>query len=471
MKHIITSDFKININRLQDYKFYFIGILGSGMSALAKFLKLKGADVSGSDRSYNNFQETGLSNELTQLGCPIYKQNGFHINENIDFVIVSSAIERDNLDVQKAVEYKIPVIHRTDMLSVLVNKNKSVCVAGTSGKSTTTGIIAYVLKKNQIDINMINGAGVKNILDINKHSSCVAGNSDWYIIETDESDGTIVKFYPEIGVLNNISKDHKTIDELKILFYEYLNNIRKTIVYNIDDNVINSLKLPEKKLVSFGQNKNADYVISDIILNLTNSKFKINNKLFEINLPGIYNVYNTAAAISVLFLFGLEYEAIYNKLKEFNGVDDRFDILKQNNPLIVFDYAHNPAKIGSLLEHITRFYKKNLFIYQPHGFQPTYFTKTEFYDLLKKYFGKNSGFKNKCILKPIYYAGGKVEKKITSNEIVNELKNDNVNIIYGENENFIFEYVKQNKKLYDTIIIAGARDKKLKLFSEKLLNL
>ncbi len=468
MKYIITSDIKIKFENIGEYKFYFIGILGSGMSAIAKFLKLKGAQVFGSDRGYSNFKKTNLAIELENIGCQIYNQNGKHLEKNIDYAVVSTAIERDNPDVVKAIEYNIPIIHRADLLAYIVNQNKTITIAGTSGKSTTTGIIGYLLKKSGINVNIMTGAAIKKIGNNNETSNCVVGASDIFIIETDESDGTIVKYKPNIAVLTNVSKDHKTIEELKILFQEYVNNAEIAVLINIDDKLSLELDYSNKKTIKIGMNKEADYRISNITEERNYTSFLVNNNEYLIQLPGIYNVYNSAFAIAIAEMFDIEYELIKSILSEFEGVSDRYEFYRNSEPTILYDYAHNPAKIDAVLGHLSKFYKKILFIYQPHGYQPTYFLKDELYKVFENYFFNDS---HKIILKEIYYAGGTVEKKITSEQIVEELKKKNVNIAWAVNDEFIIEYIKKVKDIYDVIVIAGARDPKLRALCENIAEL
>jgi len=192
--------------------------------------------------------------------------------------------------------------------------------------------------------------------------------------------------------------------------------------------------------------------------------FKLNNKDFIINIPGKYNIFNACISIAVLYEF-FDYEYIKNRLEKFIGTEDRYDIYKKENPTVVFDYAHNPDKIDSLLNFVKKFYKNILFIFQPHGFAPTYFTKNE----LKKVFTNHfSNKNNKLLLKPIFYAGGTVNKKITSEEIVKDLKINEVNIYLIDNDNSILDYIKKAYKNYDIIIVAGARDKNLKILTKNI---
>ncbi|MBP7653301.1 hypothetical protein KA977_07755, partial [Candidatus Dependentiae bacterium] len=350
------------------------------------------------------------------------------------------------------------VIHRADLLAYLINNNKGVSVAGTSGKSTTAGITGFLLKKCGIPVNIITGAAIKNIEENIEPLNCVTGDSDVFVIETDESDGSIVKFKPHFSLLTNISKDHKTIEELFILFQEYIDNTKEKVFINKDDQLSMKLNLPKKNVFYIGTDKSSDYNISDIIETRTGSEFKLNGKSYKINIPGVYNVYNSAFGIAVAQNFKFEYDEISSVLEKFEGVEDRFDCIRKENPLVAFDYAHNPAKINSLLQFVIKFYGRTLFIYQPHGFQPTLFLKNELYDVFGNYFiGEN-----KLILKPIFYAGGSAEKKISSEEIVKELKNKEINVEYAADDNFIIDYINKNKKLYDAVIIAGARDKNLK---------
>ncbi|HPG29204.1 MAG TPA: Mur ligase family protein [bacterium] len=467
MKHLLSKDFFINLNKLGSSKFYFIGILGSGMSALAGFLRLKGARAEGSDRNYSTFQKNETALYLESIGCVIHNQKESHITPVADYAVVSTAIEPDNPDVKKSIEYNIPIIHRADLLAYLVNNNAGVAIAGTSGKSTTAGITGFLLKKCGLPVNIITGAAIKNIEENKEPLNCIAGDSGIFVVETDESDGSIVKFKPAVSALTNISKDHKTIEELLPLFQEFINNTKEKVFINKDDKLSMRLNFKNINAVFIGSNDKCDYAISDLKESKDGTEFKLNGKSFEINIPGIYNVYNSAFAIAVAEHFGIQYDKIREALKKFEGVADRFDFVRKQNPLIAFDYAHNPAKINSLLQFVIKFYGKTLFIYQPHGFQPTFFLKNELSAVFENYFIGG----NKIILKPIFYAGGSADKKISSEEIVKELKSKEINAEFAPDDSFIIDYISHNKNLFDAIIIAGARDKNLKSLCEKINSL
>ena len=456
---MIYHNFTIDTENWRQYNFYFIGILGSGMSALARFTRLSGAAVSGSDRNYTNFNKPETAVELESIGCKIFMQNGSHLEKNINFAVVSTAIEKENDDIKKALELNIPVIHRADLLSYIVNKNFGIAVGGTSGKSTTTGIIGYLLRKSGLSCGIISGAGIKGIGDSGETLNCISGDSGKIVIECDESDGSIVKFSPEFSIITNITKDHKTIDELKILFQEFIDNTKNTVFINNEDPILSTLNFNGKKIIRIGNSNSSDYRISDIELNKLSSSFKISGQDYKINAPGIYNVYNAAFAVAVASELGIEYEKIKNAILNFSGVSDRFDIFRRENPAVVFDYAHNPAKIDALLQHTVKFYSRILFVFQPHGYQPTFFLKDEFYRVFTRYFLEPE---KKIMLKPIYYAGGTVEKKITSEQMCSELNKLEVNATYADSDEFILKYISNNKDMFDIIVIAGARDRNLK---------
>jgi len=199
-------------------KLFFCGICGSGMSALSQISLLEGNEISGSDRSFDKGENQELKEKFEKLGIKIYPQDGSGIKDDIDFLVISTAVEKTNPDIKIAEEKKIKIIHRSELLNEYVKKYETIAVGGTSGKSTTTAMIWHILKKARLDPSVINGAYINSIKDDKLIGNAYLGNGDILVIEADESDASITKYKPYIGVLLNISKDHKDVVELKKIF-------------------------------------------------------------------------------------------------------------------------------------------------------------------------------------------------------------------------------------------------------------
>ena len=244
----------IVINERRCRSIHFTGIFGSGMSALAQYLRFQGITVSGSDRLLESEDTASIRRSLEGLGCAIVPQDGSGVGADTDVVCVSTAIEESNPDIAAARERGIPIIHRSDLLSAIIATKKTIAVAGTSGKSTVTAMIFEFLTACGKSPSLISGAALRRLEKQGLIGNAYSGGSDLLVVEADESDGTLVKYRPEAAVFLNVSKDHKTVDEIKTLF-ETLASQSPWTASNADDPVLASLPAT----VRFGRNGSASW--------------------------------------------------------------------------------------------------------------------------------------------------------------------------------------------------------------------
>src|SRR5687767_3402298 len=209
---------------------FFIGVAGTGMSALAQYLQGIGKNVSGSDRYFkeNEFNETKEKLETEGIKC--YLQDGSGITGKTDLIVVSTAIEDTVYEVQKARQLGIPIIKRSELLALIAGSKKTIAIGGTSGKSTTTAMLFDILEYAGLQPSIISGAGLVSIIKQGKIGNAKVGAGEWLVIEADESDGSIVQYKPEIGLLLNIDKDHKEIETLLDIFQIFKENSKKFVV-------------------------------------------------------------------------------------------------------------------------------------------------------------------------------------------------------------------------------------------------
>src|SRR5687768_7520968 len=205
---------------------FFVGIAGAGMSAIAQYLHGIGLQVSGSDRFFNEGKAADIKAKLESEGIQCFLQNGEGITTGTDLVVVSTAIEDTVIEVRKAKELGIPIIRRSGLLAMIAATKKTIAIGGTSGKSTTTGMLFDIMRLGGKEPSVISGAGLVDLIKQGKIGNAFVGKGDWLIIEADESDGSIVQYRPEIGLLLNIEKDHKELDELMKVFETFRNNCR-----------------------------------------------------------------------------------------------------------------------------------------------------------------------------------------------------------------------------------------------------
>jgi UDP-N-acetylmuramate--alanine ligase len=438
--------------------YFFVGVAGVGMSALAQFLAGKGFEASGSDRRFENGDGEKVKSQLQQAGVKCFLQDGSGVNKNLTAVVASSAIEIGNPDTEAAKKLGIPIIHRSELLAKITSENLTIAVSGTSGKSTVTGLIWHILNECKKDPSLLSGAGLSILEEQGKIGNAVAGNG-WLVAEADESDGTLVRYSPKIGVILNIDKDHKELSELENLFAEFAANVGNangTLIVNGSHPL--AVKLADEKTVLFG--------IEDYKPNGTSSEFKIfcNGECanFYLPLPGKYNAENAAAATAACIATGLSLKECAEALKTWKGIHRRCQIHKcKNGIILVDDYAHNPAKIAASILSCQDFAKGKVFAwFQPHGFGPTKFLK----DDLVKEISKVLRSSDEMWFSSIYYAGGTADRSFDSDILSNALKEKGCHANFIPNRDECLKEIASRAKPGDVILLMGARDPSLAEF-------
>ncbi|MGZ5193748.1 MAG: Mur ligase family protein, partial [Kaistella sp.] len=364
------------INKIEDFQnVFFIGIAGVGMSAIAQYLKGIGKDVSGSDRYFhpNEFNRTKQQLEAEGINC--FLQDGSGISDKADLVVVSTAIEDTVFEVQKARELGITIIKRSELLSLIAKSKKTIAVAGTSGKSTTSAMLYQILLDAKLEPSIISGAGLTSIIKQGKIGNAAVGKGDWLIIEADESDGSVVQYTPEIGLLLNIDKDHQEIDELIELFTVFKNNTKGLFVVNQSNTLAKTLSANAANDFGF-DDENAGYAAWNFQQDGLSLTFEVLKQRFQMTSLGRHSVENAAAAIAVAHQIGVDLKTCAESLAKYEGIYRRHQILGQKNGVwVIDDYAHNPAICAASIRACQPLAEKVIAWFQPHGYGPTRFLK------------------------------------------------------------------------------------------------
>ncbi|MGD1987693.1 MAG: UDP-N-acetylmuramate--L-alanine ligase, partial [Desulfobacterales bacterium] len=313
---------------LKKYHIHFVGIGGIGMSGIAELLLNLGYEVSGSD-----LQSSDITARLKALGGTIYKGHAAENIKEADVVVVSSAIDADNPEVQSAVQASIPVIPRAEMLAELMRLKYSIAIAGAHGKTSTTSIVASVLAQGGLDPTVVIGGKLKSI-----GSNAVLGEGDFIVAEADESDGSFLKFSPTIAVVTNIDKEHldfyADLDAIKTVFLNFLDRIPfyGLAVLCLDNEPIQEL-IPQlkKRYTTYGMSSQADFQIRDVEFSRQKSRFTVYHRgqkmgSIDLNLPGIHNVYNATASIAVGVELDVGFDQIKAALETVEGVQRRLEV-------------------------------------------------------------------------------------------------------------------------------------------------
>ena len=355
--------------------FHFIAIGGVGQSALAKILLCLGYRVSGSD-----IQESKYTKLVKDLGAKVFIGHSEKNIEGAPKIVVSSAIKEDNPEIIKARKLGLEIMHRSDCLKYISELfPKFIGLAGTHGKTTTSGLLSFILENLKVNPSYAIG-GIIPKININ---ASARKNSKYFIAELDESDGTIQKYSPSYLVINNLEADHldyykNGLDDIILTFEKLIDKMSSDskIFINLDDEGCNKFlaQTKFKNFITYGIKSSATYQAKNIIFDELNSSFEVYKKdelLGKINLiiPGIHNVYNALAIISVLDDLGFKFSEYSQYFAEFSGMGRRFQLVADiNNIKIIDDYAHHPNEIKSTLSAIKGLKRKKIAIFQPHRY-------------------------------------------------------------------------------------------------------
>lgn len=443
---------------------FFIGVAGVGMSAIAQYLKGIGKEVSGSDRYFHPDEYNKTKEQLEQEGIDCFLQDGTGITEKTELVVVSTAIEDTVYEVQKAKELQIPLIKRSELLALIAKSKKTIAVAGTSGKSTTSAMLYQILLEAQYEPSIISGAGLTSIIRQGKIGNAAVGKGEWLIIEADESDGSVVQYEPEIGLLLNIDKDHQEIEELIDLFTIFKNNTKGLFVVNQSNTLAKSLS--ENRRNDFGfENKEAGFSAENFHQEGLSLSFEVLNEKFQMNSLGQHSVENATAAIAVANQIGIALKTCAESLARHEGIYRRHQILGQKNGVwVIDDYAHNPAKCAASIKACQPLAEKVIAWFQPHGYGPTRFLKDDFIEEISSALRPQ----DEIWMSEIFYAGGTAVKDISANDLVKGIKATGKKAHFVEDRNHLLETLRPELNSGTVLLLMGARDPGLEEFCKGL---
>ncbi len=455
----------------QNQSFFFVGVAGSGMSAIAVYLAGRGFAVSGSDRKFSDADGDGIRAKLEAAGVRTFPQDGSGVCSGLSAIVVSTAIEESNPDLKRALELGIPRMHRSEMLAKISESVKTICVSGTSGKSTVTGMIWHILNEANLSPSLLSGAGLVSLERCGMIGNGIAGKGEWLVAESDESDGTLVRYSPEIGVILNIGKDHKEISELQKIFAEFSKNVTgkgKTLIVNEADELANAFSV--NHLDDFGLEAKAGVQGMDFNPEGYSITFRVRHLgelvRFKVPLPGFHNMMNALAAVAVSLKVGVSLRKCAEALETFEGIHRRHQILGTfRGVTVVDDFAHNPAKIFASIRAAQDFTKGRVVAYfQPHGFGPTRFLRNDLVASMAEALRPQDAI----FFSEIYYAGGTVTRNISSADLVEDLKKKNISAFFVEKRPECGQEIVKFVKPGDTVLVMGARDPSLSDFAQTL---
>ncbi len=438
-------------------KIHFIGISGIGMSGIAELMLDKGYSIQGSDILVND-----NTKRLKKKGIKFFLG---HNRKNIKYahaVVYSSAIKNNNPEIREAYIKKIPVLSRADMLSELMKNKKSIAIAGSHGKTTTTSLVANIFNEAGLDPTIVNGGIINSFSNNNRY-----GKGEWMIVEADESDGTFLKLPHQISIITNLDIEHmdfyKSKKNLISAFEKFINLLPfyGTTIMCYDDKNLKLLinKIKTRNILTYSiKNKKADVLIFDIIQNKLKTSFKlqINNKIihtsnykFNIKAIGNHNILNATASIIAAKLNGIKNKDINTALTNYVGVKRRFSFIgKKNKSFVYDDYAHHPTEIAATLSAAKSLKNKVIIVFQPHRYTRTKILIKEFIKVLSKV--------DYLFLLETYSAGEKIIKGSTSEDIYSKIIKKNKNTTYLKNIGDLNKLMKPHTMSKNTIVFMGA---------------
>lgn len=425
---------------------HLVGVAGVGMNALAQALSGGGWRVSGSDRYQDQGQDLEVIRKLKKAGIQFYSQDGRGVQADTGAVVVSTAIEQDNPDIVAAKRLNVPVRHRAEMLAELVAGKEVVAIAGTSGKTTVTGMVGWLLEQLGADPTVVNGGALTNWADTHRIGNVRTGKSRLCVIEADESDRSLLRFSPDWALITNMSADHFNLEETERLFAQFKSQVKKECLVGWDP------AMPWQGLFP--------------ILDKQGARFTYDGLEFELPMLGAHNAENALQAAVLCWRMGFELKPIRDALSQFKGIQRRLEKIGEASGVTILDeYAHNPAKIAAAWRAVAPHYRRVLAFWRPHGYKPL----ALMFDDLVNTFANLCRPEDRLYLMPVYYAGGTVSKQKDSDELVAKLREKGVPATWMTDYEGLMKDVMAQARAGDVVLCMGARDPGIPQFARDLV--
>jgi len=440
---------------------HFAGVAGSGMSALAQFLAMQGYQVSGSDRSFDRGQRPEARVQLERLGIRIRPQDGSGVAPSSG-VVYSTAVEEDVPDFAEAKRLGVPLVHRSELLAHLVATHRTLAITGTSGKSTTTAMVFEILRGAGKDPSIITGGDLPSLQEEGLWGNAWAGSSDLLVIEADESDGTVVRYTPAVGVVLNLQRDHKETEAVAEMFRVFRGQVREAFVVGDAPNLA---EFAEGAIV-FGLGERAKVRAEEVSLTAEGSTFRVKETRFHLPIPGGHNLENALAAIAACRTVGIPLKDMVAPLEAFQGVARRFQVLGERRGVqVVDDFGHNPAKVAASIRTAQLRAHRVLAVFQPHGYAPTRFLRKDFVQA----FATELRPQDHLWMLDIFFAGGSAQRDFSSQDLVEEIAARGTAAEFAPSRPWLVQRLAAEAREGDLILVMGARDPSLTELARQIL--
>ncbi|MGB6701312.1 glutamate ligase domain-containing protein [Methyloceanibacter sp.] len=444
------------------WRFHYAGLAGSGMSALAQFQAMMGGRVSGSDRAFDRGERAELRTQLERLGIEIMRQDGSGVTDDCAALIVSTAVEEKVADFAAARAKNIPIVHRSELLAHFVASYRTVAVSGTSGKSTVTAMVFEILESAGRDPSVITGGDLRLLQARGLPGNAFAGGSDLLVVEADESDGSLVRYAPAVGVILNLQRDHKEMGEVAAMFAVLRARSREALVVGEDEN----LDGLAGGALRFGFGPRADIRGTNVELIPSGSSFTVDDVAFALPVPGRHNVANALAAIAAARTLDVPLADMVAPLASFQGVGRRFQTVgAARGVTVIDDFAHNADKIAAALATAKLNASRVLAVYQPHGYGPTRFLRRDFVDTFTRELRPG----DRLWMLEVFYAGGTASRDFSAADIVEEIAENGVKAEFAPSRAWLAARIAEEARAGDVVLVMGARDPSLTDFAREIV--
>jgi UDP-N-acetylmuramate--alanine ligase len=455
--------------------YFFCGIGGSGMLPLACIVRAQGAEVAGSDRALDQGRTAPKFEFLGAQGIGLFPQDGSGVTSRDQVLVASAAVEETVPDVQAANRLHCARMSRAGLLAELFNAApERIAVGGTSGKSTVTGMIGWIVHACGRAPTVMNGAVMKNFVsDETPFASALIGGGEVFVSEVDESDGSIALFDPTIAVLGNISLDHKEMDELRALFTDFVLKAR-TAVVNLDHPEVAAIasELHQDKLLTFAFDHDAQLIGHHVEERTEGVAFHVterssgNTAEVRLQVLGRHNAANALSAIGAAVAAGVPFAEAAEALAGFTGLRRRLERVGEARGVAVYDdFGHNPDKIAATLDALHAFPGRLLIFFQPHGYGPLRVMGRELVETLAEKLAPEDVL---VLSDPVYF-GGTVDRSVGSDTIVEGVRTAGRNAEHIPARPEIADRLTALARPGDRIVVMGARDDTLSQFAAELV--
>ncbi len=438
---------------------HFVGVGGAGMSALAHLRAMTGGATSGSDRSFDRSSGSDEQLRCESLGVRIHPQDGSGV-DGADLVVVSTAVEPTIADVARAIDRGVPIAHRSELLAGHVRARRTIAVTGTSGKSTVTAMIFEALRGAGLDPAVITGGELRALQDGGHRGNCWPGRGP-LVIEADESDKSLIHYWPAVGVILNLQRDHDEPEAIAPVFHRFRRQISEACVLGEDQN-LDELR-PDA--VTFGFGERCEWQATRLDLRQDECRFVVRGLDVRLPIPGRHNVLNALAALAACHAVGADLPACASTLATFRGVARRFEVVGRPRGIdVIDDFAHNPAKVAAAIATAQLRSERVLAFFQPHGFGPTRFMRRD----LVQAFATGLRAADHVFLGEIFYAGGTATKDISSRDLCDDVTRLGANASYLARREDWLPILRRDARPGDCVLVMGARDPSLASFTRAI---